>query len=110
MNDIKDSATFVSVQTMMESQHVYRDVDLNLNRLARKLGIPTRQVSTAINRATGKNVSQYVNEFRISEACGLLDDNGKAGDRDHVRGRVPDQVQLQPGVPAGDRDEPSRMA
>lgn len=72
MNDIKDSTTFVSVQTLMESQRAYRDVNLNLNRLARKLGIPTRQVSTAINRATGKNVSQYVNAFRISEACGLL--------------------------------------
>jgi AraC-like DNA-binding protein len=71
-DDIKDATTFASVQTMMESRHVYRDVDLNLNRLARKLGIPTRQVSTAINRATGKNVSQYVNEFRISEACSLL--------------------------------------
>jgi AraC-like DNA-binding protein len=74
---VRDSTTFLTVQAMMESKHVYRDVDLNLNRLARKLGIPTRQVSTSINRATGKNVSQYVNEFRISEACGLLETTEK---------------------------------
>lgn len=70
--DIRDAATFGAVQALMESQHIYRDVDLNLNRLARKLGIPARQVSAAINRATGKNVSQYVNEHRIQEACDLL--------------------------------------
>lgn len=70
--DIKDTTTFAAVQALMEGKRVYRDVDLNLNRLARKLGIPTRQVSVAINRATGKNVSQYVNEFRILEACGEL--------------------------------------
>jgi AraC-like DNA-binding protein len=36
-----------------------------------------RQISAAINRATGKNVSQYVNEFRIAEACALLVETDK---------------------------------
>lgn len=72
-----DRETLSAVETLMASKHVYRDVDLNLDRLARKLGIPARQISTAINRATGKNVSQYVNEYRIAEACTLLAETDK---------------------------------
>lgn len=68
----EDTATLLAVQTLMQEKKAYRDVDLNLDRLSRKLGIPARQISVAINRAMGKNVSQYVNEFRIAEACELL--------------------------------------
>jgi AraC-like DNA-binding protein len=68
----EDKETMASIQALMETKCVYRDADLNLDRLARKLGIPARQISTAINRATGKNVSQYVNEYRIAEACTQL--------------------------------------
>lgn len=65
----EDKETFSIVETVMATKHVYRDVDLSLDRLARKLGIPARQISSAINRATGRNVSQYVNEHRVTEAC-----------------------------------------
>jgi len=74
---VEDKETLAAVQTLMETRHIYRDVDLNLDRLARKTGIPARQISTAINRATGKNVSQYVNDHRIAEACSLLTDTAK---------------------------------
>ena len=69
---LQDTQTLDAVQALMKDRHAYRDVDLNLDRLARKLAIPARQISVAINRATGKNVSQYVNEYRIAEACMLL--------------------------------------
>lgn len=72
-----DRETLSAVETLMTSKHIYRDVDLNLDRLARKLGIPARQISTSINRTTGKNVSQYVNEHRIAEACTLLAETDK---------------------------------
>jgi AraC-like DNA-binding protein len=70
---IEDRETLSAVEALMQGKRAYRDVDLNLDRLARKLGIPARQISTAINRATGKNVSQYVNEHRVAEACRLLE-------------------------------------
>jgi AraC-like DNA-binding protein len=73
----EDRETISAITTLMQMKHVYRDVDLNLDRLARKLGMPARQISAAINRATGKNVSQYVNEHRIAEACGLLVETDK---------------------------------
>ena len=68
----EDRETLAAVATLMATKRVYRDSDLTLDRLARKLGMPARQISAAINRATGKNVSQYVNEYRIAEACALL--------------------------------------
>lgn len=67
-----DRETLAAVEALMATKRAYRDVNLNLDRLARKLGMPARQISTAINRTTGKNVSQYVNAYRIAEACALL--------------------------------------
>ncbi|SER71106.1 AraC family transcriptional regulator [Rhizobium sp. NFR03] len=68
----EDTETLAVIEVLMQVKRVYRDVDLNLDRLARKAGIPARQISLAINRATGKNVSQFVNEQRIAESCQLL--------------------------------------
>lgn len=36
--------------------------------------MPAREVSAVINRASGLNVSQYVNNRRIAEACRLLEE------------------------------------
>jgi len=52
----------------MREQHLYRDPDLTLQRLARRSGIPARQISGALNRIYGRNVSQVVNEYRVSDA------------------------------------------
>ncbi len=45
---------------------------LTLSRLARRASLPARAVSNAINRVHGRNVSQYINDIRIEEACRLL--------------------------------------
>lgn len=72
----QDAEVLARLSQMMSANHLYRDEDLNLGRLARRLGLPSRQVSGAINRVTGKNVSQYVNDFRIDEACRLIQEDG----------------------------------
>lgn len=77
-DDPGNKETLDAIKLLMEAKRFYRDPDLNLDRLARKAVIPARQISTAINRATGKNVSQYVNEFRIAEACQLLANTDKS--------------------------------
>ena len=74
----EDKATIAAIDALMQVKQAYRDANLNLDRLARKAGIPARQISAAINRATAKNVSQYVNEFRIAEACRLLAETEKS--------------------------------
>lgn len=73
-----DRETMAQITTLMEQRHLYRDAELTLERLARKALVPARQISGAINRTTGKNVSQYVNEYRIHEACQLLASTGKS--------------------------------
>lgn len=57
---------------LLVGQALYKDTELNLQRLARKAGVPARQVSRAVNTQTGLNVSQWVNEARIKAACDLL--------------------------------------
>lgn len=58
---------------LMTDVKLYRKESLSLNQLSRKLGVPSRKVSTAINSIRGMNVPQYVNTFRIAEACDLLE-------------------------------------
>ncbi|WP_114011176.1 helix-turn-helix domain-containing protein [Cohaesibacter intestini] len=70
--DEEDAKTMAAIEMLMTEKQIYRDLDLNLDRLARKAVIPSRQISAAINRRTGMNVSQYVNDFRIAEACERL--------------------------------------
>lgn len=60
------------VDRLLKEQRLFLDENLTLSRLARRAGVPARQISGAINRLAGKNVSQYINEYRIAEACRLL--------------------------------------
>lgn len=51
---------------------LYGDPDLTLARLAKRLHVPARRVSEAVNRQHGMNVSQYVNHARLLAAANLL--------------------------------------
>ena len=68
----EDLTTAVLIESLMQEGEIYRDVDLNLERIARKLRLPAREVSSAINRSQGMSVSQYVNTYRVKLACQLL--------------------------------------
>jgi AraC-like DNA-binding protein len=75
----EDDARIVdAVAVLMREKELFRDPDLTLNRLARRAGIPARQISGAVNRMQGRNVSQMVNEYRIAEAKRLLKENDLA--------------------------------
>ena len=56
----------------MRERHLFRDPDLTLSRIARRAGIPARQISGAVNRLERRNVSQLVNGYRIEAAKRLL--------------------------------------
>jgi AraC-like DNA-binding protein len=56
----------------VKTQKPFLDPDLTLARLARRLTIPAKQLSSAINRVKGENVSRYINRHRIDHACGLI--------------------------------------
>lgn len=62
-----------TVEKLLLASQLHLDPNLNLNRLARKSGIPARNISIAVNTLKGKNVSQFINEYRIQNAMNLLE-------------------------------------
>lgn len=70
--DADDAALVERLRALLARQPLHRDPDLTLARLARRLGVPAKPLSAAINRHTGENVSRLINRLRIDEACGHL--------------------------------------
>ena len=56
----------------MTEKQLYLDPDLTLAKLSRKLRIPAKQLSFAINRTTGETVSRFVNNARIAAEKEIL--------------------------------------
>ena len=75
---LADSEIVAKLERLFETEHLHRNEDLSLRRLARRIGVPDRQVSNAINRARAVSVSQFVNGFRIREACTLLQETDRS--------------------------------
>jgi len=67
-----DAHILEEVRGLLAGNGLAKDPELSLSRIARRLSLPARSVSRAINRQTGLNVSQFVNDIRIAEACRLL--------------------------------------
>ena len=72
----QDADIMERLNVLMNEEALYLDAELTLDRLSRRLRVPVKQLSAAINRGTGDNVSRYVNAFRIQCACQHL----QAGD------------------------------
>lgn len=60
------------VREMLIKSQIYLDPDLSVQRIARRLSVPERNLSAAINQSQGMNMSQYVNGFRLDHAARLL--------------------------------------
>ena len=59
-------------RALLTETRLYLDTDLSLERLAKRLHVPARALSEAINQTQSVNVSQYVNRFRLEHAAVLL--------------------------------------
>ena len=57
---------------LLVDARLYADSGLTLARAARRLGVPARRLSEAVNRVAGTNVSRHINSFRIEHAKRLL--------------------------------------
>lgn len=77
-NATEDAAVMQRLNRLFEVSSLHRDTELNLRRLSRRLGVPDRSVSQAVNRTMGMSVSQYVNSYRIKDACKLLKTTDKS--------------------------------
>ncbi len=68
----RDGTIMSELAALFTKEPLHLDPDLTLDRIARRLRIPAKQVSAAVNRRTGENVSRYVNRLRIDHACARL--------------------------------------
>ncbi|NOR32324.1 MAG: helix-turn-helix domain-containing protein [Sulfitobacter sp.] len=67
-----DEEILKRLETLFARDRLHTTEDLSVRRLSRRLGVPDRHVSNAVNRIKHMSVSQFVNEYRIKEACRLL--------------------------------------
>ncbi len=67
-----DASVVDAAEKMLRDGGLAKDPNLTLNRLARRMGLPARTVSRAVNLVKKRNVSQFVNDVRVAEACRLL--------------------------------------
>ncbi len=67
-----DDALVQRLTTEVVQKELFRDPDLTLSRLAKRLALPAREISQAVNRSTGLNMSQFINNMRISAVCEML--------------------------------------
>ena len=55
------------LQNAMQQDQLYLDATLNLNALAKHLDIPAKHISQTLNQYVGKNLNDFVNEYRVEE-------------------------------------------
>lgn len=67
-----DADLLADLEALLAREQLHLDPDLSLNRLARRLHVPAKRLSVAINRGTGGNVSRLINRRRIDVACAQL--------------------------------------
>jgi len=65
-------AIYTRLEKHVRETQLYLNPELTLSLLARKTGIPGRQVSAAINALSQCNLSQWINGFRIERVKELL--------------------------------------
>lgn len=67
-----DRALMQTLNGIMKDKELFRDSNLTLARVAKRLSVPARDLSGAINRVTAENFSRYINGHRIAYAQGAL--------------------------------------
>ncbi len=67
------------LETLMEAEKLYRNPLLKLQDLASKLNILPHTLSQLLNENMDKGFSQFLNEYRINEACDIIKMNNDLG-------------------------------
>lgn len=73
-----DHILVARLDALMRERRPWRDPDLTLSQLARRLSVPAKRLSAAVNLVTGDNISRHVNGYRIRAACTALEAGANA--------------------------------
>lgn len=68
MTEIRANEIVTMLDRLMQEKASYLDPELTLATLSRKLCIPAKQISIAINQVHHKNISRVINDYRIEHA------------------------------------------
>lgn len=66
------------LDTLMRTEHLYRDATLSLETLAEKLQVGKHHLSQVINEHLSANFFEYINALRIEEAKTLLRESNRS--------------------------------
>jgi len=70
--DEQAQALTEKLHNIVLEQELYKNPDLKLNDLAKKINISGHQLSQLLNDNLSKSFAAYINEYRINEACELI--------------------------------------
>ena len=72
----EQAESFVSkLKRLMHDEELYKNPNLKLTDLAIKMNMSSHQLSQLLNDNLGKSFSTYINEYRINEACELIEND-----------------------------------
>lgn len=74
LSNEKGQELFNELEHLMESEKVYKDKDITVDKLAEALNTNRSYLSRTINEYAGLNFNNYVNKYRINEAVQVLSD------------------------------------
>lgn len=63
----------IKLEDLMKTEQLYKNANLTLPVLAKKLGVSVPVLSQFLNDNLAKSFAQFINEYRINEAKALLD-------------------------------------
>ncbi|MTI31113.1 helix-turn-helix domain-containing protein, partial [Xanthovirga aplysinae] len=75
INEEEASPLFQNLERLMIEEELYKNPNLKLPDVAKKLNILPHRLSQLINDNLGKSFNLYVNEYRITEAQKLIQEN-----------------------------------
>ncbi len=67
-----DYALMQTLNGIMKDKELFRDSNLTLARVAKRLSVSSRDLSGAINRVTAENFSRFINGYRVAYAKAAL--------------------------------------
>lgn len=70
--DDADLALCARLDTLFLSKRAYAEFGIGLDEVAARLGVPSRQLSAAVNRVHGRGFRTLLNDYRVSDAARQL--------------------------------------
>jgi AraC-type DNA-binding domain-containing proteins len=70
--DEEDKKLMQQVYELIKQEKIFKDLDLTLDSLSKRMNVNRNYLSKAINKTTGKNFNAYINEYRIKEAIKIM--------------------------------------